>query len=553
MAKSRHPGSTVSDYLIARLEQAGVKHIFGVPGDYVLDFMDHLVSSPIRLIGTCNELNAGYAADAYARMNGIGAAVVTYDVGGLSLVNAVAGAYAERVPLAIISGAPHSDRRQQTLMHHLATDYGLQVAVFEKITVAAEVLADAERAPEQIDRVLNACLRHKRPVYFEIPVDLVGRPCRKPEQGWRLPPPSSHPENLAESVSEAAAMLSAAKHPAILVGVEVHRFGLRKATVALLDKAGYPAATTVQGKTAIPEEHPDFIGVYQAGLSREEVRDTIEGADCLLMLGAWLTDVTTGGFTAHLDPDRMISANSDRVKIRRHYFEEVYLTDFIPSLAAALKPKPRQKKHWRPRPHAALAPFVTRTGRPLSTVRFWERMKHFIDETMIVLADTGDSMIGSAELETSKAESYIAQAYYLSIGYTLPGTLGVALARPDKRPVLFIGDGAFQMTAQELSTIIRYQTAPVIFLMNNDGYAVERAIHDGPYNELQPWRYHRLPGVFGDAVSAEAHTEGDLEQALASAKRHRDKLVFIEVHIPRTDYTEGVRRLGKLLRKLSVK
>lgn len=552
MDKNQHLGSTVSDYLITRLAQAGLKHIFGVPGDYVLDFMDHLVTSPIRLIGTCNELNAGYAADAYARINGIGAVVVTYDVGGFSVLNAVAGAYAERVPLVVISGAPHSARRREpTLMHHLATDYRLQSSVYEKITVAAEVLADPECAPEQIDRALNACLLHKRPVYLEIPVDVVGRPCRKPADGWRLPPPSSHPENLAESVSEAAALLSAAQRPAMLVGVEVHRFGLRNATVALLDKAGLPAATTVHGKTAIPEEHPDFIGVYQGALSREEVRDKIEGADCLLMLGAWLTDITTGGFTAHLDPNRMVSANSDRVKIRHHYFEQVYLTDFIPSLTAALKAKPGRKKP-PSRPRADTLPFVAEHGRPLSVARFWTRMNQFIDESMIVLADTGDSLVASAELETDKAESYIAQAYYLSIGYTLPGALGVSLARPDKRAVVFIDDGAFQMTAQELSTIIRHQAAPVIFLMNNQGYAVERAIHDGPYNEIQPWKYHRLPGVFGEAVSVEARTEGDLERALATVKETRDKLVFVEVHLARTDYSDAVRRLGKLLRKLSV-
>jgi TPP-dependent 2-oxoacid decarboxylase len=409
MGKTPTSGSTVSDYLIARLAQAGLKHIFGVPGDYVLDFMDHLVDSPVRLIGTCNELNAGYAADAYGRINGIGAAVVTYDVGGLSILNAVAGAYAERVPLVVISGAPHSDRRrQQTLMHHIATDYRLQHAIYAKVTVAAEVLADPERAPEQIDRALNACLLYKRPVYLEIPVDLVGQPCRPPTERWQMRSPVSDRETLAESVAEAAAMVSAAKHPAMLVGVEVHRFGLRNATVALLDKAGLPVATTVHGKTAIPEEHPDFIGVYQGALSREEVREAIEGADCLLMLGAWLTDMTTGGFTAHLDPNRMISANSDRVKIRHHYFEQVYLTDFIPALTLALQAKPG--RHRAPsRPHADRLPFVPEPPRPVSVARFWTRMNSFMDESMIVLADTGDSMVASAELETDKAESYIAR------------------------------------------------------------------------------------------------------------------------------------------------
>ncbi len=538
--------------MVQRLQESGVRHVFGVPGDYVLDLMDRVVESPIEFVGTCNELNAGYAADGYARLNGIGAVMVTYNVGGFSLLNAVAGACAERVPLVVISGAPDSaHRNNHALMHHLATEYRLQYDIFSRVTACAVHLTEPEDAPEKIDRALNLCRQQKRPVYIEVPMDIVGLRCRAPEEASFEAALSSNLEALREAVGEASQMLQEAKNPAILAGVEIHRFRLRDPLIRLMDVCGFPTSTTIDGKTAIPEDHPLYAGIYQGGISKPEVIDVIESADCLLSLGAWFTDVGSGGYTTHLDETRIVSAKEDKVKIKHHYFDQVYLKDFLErltqSLAGVFPPKHRnkpvlvrKKNDYSPRPDCSI-----------TVSRFFERMDEFLGDEMIVVPDIGDAFFGAAELRRNKPDSFFCQAYYMSIGYSLPAALGLSLAHPDKRAVVFIGDGAFQMTAQELSTMIRLKVAAIVFLLNNDGYVIERLIHDGPYNEIQQWAYHRLPSVFGECHSVRVGTEEELEGALAEAGKITDRLVFVEVMLDRNDCTETLNRITAIYREMS--
>jgi TPP-dependent 2-oxoacid decarboxylase len=545
--------TTVGEYLVRRLEQAGVRHVFGVPGDYVLDFMDRIVASPIGLINTANELNAGYAADGYARMRGISALAVTYGVGGLSALNAVAGAYAERVPVIVISGSPHSKLRHgRVLMHHLVENYETQINAYRQVTACSQMLTDPVRAPDQIDRAVKTCLRTKRPVYIEIPVDLVGQRCEEPSGGLENGGPASDPSALAEAVAEASAMLAGAVRPAVLIGMEVRRFGLAGPVTALLEKGGYPVATTIGGKTAVSETHPHAIGVYQGGFSEGRAHDTIEAADVLLSLGAWMTDVTTGGFTAHLDPDRMIDANADRVRIRRHYYDQVLLGDFIEGLTAAIAAVDEPGHPHTPPPYLRPAPVKPGPAdRPLTVARFFERLGGFLDGGMTVVSDTGDVMFGSTGLHRPEPESYFAQDYYLSIGYSLPAGVGISLAAPDRRTVVLIGDGAFQMTAQEFSTYRRYGLNPVVFVLNNAGYVTERLIHDGPYNEIHPWSYHLVPEALGCPPGLLARTEGELERAFEAIRRRPDEPVLVEVVVGRTDASETLTRVGERVRKLS--
>ncbi len=540
---------TVGAYLIERVREVGVRHVFGVPGDYVLGFMDQLVASPLELVGTCNELNAGYAADAYARINGVGAVCVTYAVGGFSVLNAIAGAYAERVAMIAICGGPNcADRDENRLLHHTLGDYAVQVDVFRHVTRVAVGLSNPEDAPAQIDDAVTACVRHRRPVFIEIPADLVTAPCRAPEALDFNLAPQTDQEVLAEAVEEAVSMLQAAKRPVILGGVEVHRFGLQNELEGLLNHAEYPMATALMGKSVIRETHPQYIGVYSGALSEEYVRQTVEEADCVLSLGAWMSDINLGIYTARIDVGRLIHASADRVRIRRHYFDRVYLGDFISSLHKALeKPARLENSPIHPATRSLDQRFEMMSESPITIQRFYERVNHFLDDDSIVLADAGDSFLCAGELVMHEGVGFICQAFYCSIGFTLPGTLGVGLADPKRRPILFIGDGAFQMTAQELSTIIRCHLAPVIFLMNNRGYTVERVIHDGPYNDIQNWHYHQLPEVFGGGWSCEVHTEAALENALARAERERDSLAFIEVHVDPNDCSAALKRLGKAL------
>lgn len=543
--------TTVASYLIQRLHEAGLRHMFGVPGDYVLDFMDRVVQSGISLIGNCNELNAGYAADAYARVRGIGAVCVTYGVGGLSSLNAACGAYAERVPVVFISGAPNSAQRTaHTHMHHTVGGYDMQLDIYRKVTVDAAQLTNPHTAPDEIDRVLANCISERLPVYIEIPVDMVKAPCRLPRtldfhRGRR-----SDSAALAECVRETAAIINVAEHPFILAGVEIHRFGLAERLLRVAERAGIPYATTIDGKSALPENHPLFLGVYLGAMSREAVRSQLEGSDGLLSLGAMSTDVNTGGFTTHLPVDRMVRAHLSKVRVRSHYYDHVWLGDFIDALGDALRARDSLARH-PVDPHAPRGQFSAVPDEGLTVGRFYDRLNHFLDGEMILVADTGDAMFAASELYVREPGHFISQAYYLSIGYSLPAALGICLARPDKRVVLLQGDGAFQMTVQELSTLLRQNCNPIVFLLNNDGYGVERLIHDGPYNDIQRWNYHKLPEAFGgEALSMEVKTEGELESALATARAQRDRLVFINLHLPPNEGSLAVERLATALRHL---
>jgi len=546
---------TVSRYLLHRLKEVGINHLFGVPGDYVLDFLDEVIAGPIQWVGTCNELNAGYAADGYGRLNGVGAAVVTYCVGGFSILNAVAGAYAEQVPLIVISGAPSKGRREAgALVHHLVADYYLQLEVFRKVTVDAAMLTNPDTAPDEIDRVICACILHKLPVYLELPADIALAPCRRP---MPLPPCGSLVSDagtLRECVEEAAALLNEAESPVLLAGMQLHRLNLGSDTLRLVEHAEIPFATMLSSKSVLPEYHPQFIGMYQGGWSREAIRKQVESSDCLLTLGAVMTDLDTGLFSSKLDNSRMIVVGGGRVYIHGHYYDNIQMGDFI----RALQPLMRQRSYLASHPAEAYRmrkAFVPEEARGLTALRMYEALNNFLDDGMILLAEPGDAFCAAADFSIEEAENFIVQAFYSSIGYCTPAALGVALARPGKRPVVLTGDGAFQMTAQEVSTLIRLRIPAVILLINNDGYLVERVLHeDGPYNDIQMWDYARLPEAFGGkdfAIGVRVTTEGELQRALETAGRTQDRLVFIELCLPDRDCSAGLSNLGASFRKKS--
>ena len=541
---------TVGKYLVKRLKQAGVKHIFGVPGDYVLRFFDYLEESDIKVINTCNELNAGYAADAYARVNGIGAVCVTYGVGGFSVFNAAVGAFAERVPLVIISGAPAtSEYTHHHLLHHTIGDMNLQYHIYEKIAAKSAVLLDPKEALREIDETIAACLCLRRPVYIEIPADMVTKPCAPPGDFTIDTTIPSDKEVLKEAVDEAARLLKSAKKAVILAGVEAHRLGVRSELESLINHLGYPFATTMLGKAVIPEKNPLFLGVYCGKLLREPAQKAIREAEIVLSLGTLMTDINLGVGTSKIDPSKMIAVNSDKVCIKHHLYEDVSLKDFINGLKAKLpKAKPDFTKINHPSKLLKKA-FHPVSSKKINISRFYERINHFIGKNSVILTDTGDSLFCTAELFLPEGIEYIGQAFYLSIGYSIPAALGLNLAAPKKRPVVFVGDGSFQMTAQELSSIIRYKLKPVIFLLNNDGYTIERVIHDGPYNDINMWKYHRLVDVFGGGWGREVTTEGELESALKKAQDNSDLLAFIEVRLDKWDCSSALKVLGKALWK----
>lgn len=546
---------TVSSYLLHRLHEAGVNHLFGVPGDYTLDFLDHVLKSPVKWVGTCNELNAGYAADGYARMKGAGAVSVTYGVGALSMLNAVAGAYAEQIPLITISGAPPRRRREAgALVHHLIADYDTQYEIFRKVTVDAAMLRDAQTAPDEIDRVISRAIARKLPVYLELPADVALQQCRPPAA---LPPVTgelSDPESLRDCIEEAARVINAAAHPVVLAGVELARFNLGPAALQLVEIAELPFSTMLSSKSVLPELHPQFAGIYQGGWSRESVRTQVESSDCVLALGVMMTDLDTGLFSCALDSRRVIAAGGGTVRIRSHYYHNVQLGDFLRELPAALTPR----AYLASRPAAldlVKQSFTPERNKPLVAERLYARLDTFLEDDMVLLTEPGDAFCASPEFHIEEARNFIVQCYYASIGFCTPAALGVALAEPGRRAVVLTGDGAFQMTAQEVSTLLRQKCPAVILLLDNDGYQIERVLHeDGMYNDIQRWQYAQLPAALGggeQALSFRVTTEGELEDALAAAQQHRDKLIFIQLVLGQLDCSAGMTRLGKAFRAMT--
>jgi indolepyruvate decarboxylase len=510
------PDCTVGEYLLTRLKQLGVGHLFAVPGDFVLAFLNQVLESDLRYVGMCNELNAAYAADGYARLKGIGAFATTYAVGDLSALNGVAGAFAEHVPVVAISGAPSTAHfRKRPLLHHTLGDYQIPRRIYEHVTAAATHLDDAATAPAEIDRVLTACLRHQQPVYISLPTDVAHLPCAPPLPFVLPEPAPSDPAALREAVDEAVAMLEGAARPVIVADVELIRFRLQADFAHLLERSGLPYATMMLGKAVLGESHQQFIGFYQGELSRAYVRQRVETADCVLTLGALMTDLNTGGFTTHLNGATTISANIRTVKIRHHHYADVSLKDFLVGLAERLSRRDPTRLDVRPAcaecVHRRAARYDVKPGRPLTVGRFFDRACRFLGRDAVVIADAGVALFSAAETQLPEGATFLGQSFYASIGYTVGATVGACLAAPGRRVVLFVGDGAFQVTGQELSTIIRNGLKAVIFLLNNDGYTIERVICDRPYNDIQPWKYHRLVEVFGTGLAFDVRTEGELE------------------------------------------
>ncbi|HMB07278.1 MAG TPA: thiamine pyrophosphate-binding protein [Isosphaeraceae bacterium] len=539
---------TIGRYLIDRLHALGVAHVFGIPGDYVLALYRMIEASPIALVGVTREDNAGFAADAYARLHGLGCVCVTYCAGGLSLCNSIAGAYAEKSPVIVLSGSPGlSERARNPLLHHKVKGFETQLEVFEKITVASAVLDDPMTAFHAIDRVLEAAVRYKRPVYLEIPRDQV--PARqvaphRPPAG--LPP--SDPEALREALDEAAAMLTAARRPMILADVEIHRFGLQDDLIALAEEAGMPIATTILGKSVISEGHPLFAGVYEGAMGRAEVTECVEQADCLLMLGCFLTDINLGIFTAKLDPSRCIDATSEDLRIRHHHYSDIRLDDFIRGLRGrALKPA---KAPVPSRPDPFACPWVAEPDAPVTSCRLFARLNQMIDDQMTVIADIGDALFGAADLAMGRRTEFISPAYYTSMGFAVPAALGAGMASPGSRALVLVGDGAFQMTGMELSTIARHRLNPIVVVLNNHGYTTERFLLDGPFNDLHEWAFHKIPEVLGTGLGLEVRTEGQLDAALRAALANTSSFSLLNVHLDPYDRSPALERLANRLAKI---
>ena len=538
---------SIGEYLIEQLHGHGVRHVFGIPGDYVLGFYDLLSKSKLRIVNTCDEQGAGFAADAYARVRGLGVVCVTYCVGGLKVANTTAEAFAEKSPVVVISGAPGmKEREKNPLLHHKVREFDTQKKVFDQLTIASTVLNDPQTAFHEIDRVLHAALRYKRPVYIEMPRDQVSVPGIPHHRSANLHE-RSNPATLRAAVTEAAQMIETARKPVILADVEIHRFGLQDKVLQLVEKTGIPVAATVLGKSVIGEQHPLYLGIYEGAMGREAVRQYVESSDCVIMLGAFMTDINLGIYTARLDPGRSIYSTSEKLSVGYHTYEDVRFKDFIRGLLGA---KLRRHPPGRiPRPLAIQSFQVRNSDTRLTVKRLFERLNGFLSKNTVVVADVGDALFGATDLFIRERTEFLAPAYYTSMGFAVPACVGAQIANPKLRPLVLVGDGAFQMTGMELATVARYHLNPVVVVLNNNGYGTERHMQDGPYNDVWGWQYWRLPEILRAGRGFLVETEEQLDDALREANDYTQSFCLLDVRLAQLDRSPALDRLASRLAK----
>ena len=540
---------TIGSLVLDRLYQLGLKHVFGIPGDYVLTLYKLIEESPIEHVGTTREDCAGFAADAYARLHGIGGACVTYCVGGLNIVNAIACAYAERSPVVLLSGSPGLAERVRTpFLHHMVRDFSTQRDVFEKVTVASVILDDPLTAERELDRALTALLKYKRPIYLEIPRDVVLTPVQVSSS---TPPTTaeceSNPAALKEAVHEVRGILSKSERPVVLAGAEMYRFGLQNDLTDLVERMNAPVATTLLGKSVIREDHPLYIGVYGGLVGREEILEFVDQADCLLTLGTLLTDIEDVNVHSKLlAAGRTIHATADSIAIQHHRYEGIRFEDFIRALSTA----PLPSFPARPLPTQDRIEFEAPSpDAPVTLRHLFGYLDGLLHEKTVVVADVGESLFSGADLHVRRSAEFLAPAYYTSMGFSVPAALGVSVADPSLRPVVLVGDGAFQMTGTELATCLRHQHAPIIIILNNRGYSTEREILEGPFNDIHEWHYDKICEVLGGGIGHRVETFGALTRILDAAMADTRRLHVLNVILDPQDRSTAMTRVGQRLAK----
>jgi indolepyruvate decarboxylase len=540
---------TVGSFLFDYIHSKGVTHVFGIPGDFALPTFRWLNESKLKIITMTHEPSVGFAADGYARIHGLGVSLVTYCVGGLNMLNSVACAYAEKSPMLVISGGPSpSDRRGDALIHHKVKTFDTQRRIYDEVTCASTVLMDAEMAPYEIMRVVDEVMAQCRPGYIEIPYDVVDMPIKVPSIPNR-PAVTSDEENLVAMIEDAVELINESKQPVIIADIELHRHGLTELALQLASKYNIPIASTLLSKSCISETHPLFIGVYSGSLSEEAVQRYVEESDCVIMLGAFITDVFLGMNTAHLRRKNTILLTTEKARVGHRTYEHVVFREFLERFTqAAITPR---KPGALPKPAKEPTPLKPEEReQPLSVENFFRLLGLHVGENNTIVCDTGDALLGAMQLRTKKPANFLSDAYYLSMGFAVPAGIGAMAAQPHNRVFMIIGDGAFQMTGIELSTAAKYGMKPIVFIINNDGYGTQRHILDGPFNEIHRWEYTKLTDMLGYGKSRQITTNGQLEEALKDAIADVDTMHVMELIVPRSDCSPSLRRMGEELGKL---
>ncbi|KAK7332021.1 hypothetical protein VNO80_28767 [Phaseolus coccineus] len=548
---------TLGCHLARRLIEIGVRDVFSVPGDFNLTLLDHLIAEPsLNLVGCCNELNAGYAADGYARARGVGACVVTFTVGGLSVLNAIAGAYSENLPVICVVGGPNSnDYGTNRILHHTIglPDFSQELRCFQSVTCFQAVVNNLEDAHELIDTAISTALKESKPVYISISCNLPGIPhptfARDPVPFY-LAPKASNEKGLEAAVEATAALLNKAVKPVIVGGPKLRVAKAQKAFLEFAEASGYPIAVMPSGKGLVPEYHPHFIGTYWGAVSTSYCGEIVESADAYIFVGPIFNDYSSVGYSLLIKKEKAIIVQPNRVTIGNGpSFGWVFMADFLTALAKKVKTNTTAVENYRRIYVPPGIPLKREKDEALRVNVLFKHIQDMLGGDTAVIAETGDSWFNCQKLRLPENCGYEFQMQYGSIGWSVGATLGYAQAATDKRVIACIGDGSFQVTAQDISTMIRCGQKSIIFLINNGGYTIEVEIHDGPYNVIKNWDYTRFVEAIhngqGKCWVAKVRTEDDLSEAIRTASgAEKDSLCFIEVFVHKDDTSKELLEWG---------
>jgi len=537
----------LGDFLVAYLKRAGVTHIFGLPGDLVLGLFHRFGRDRgLEIVTFSHEPSVGFAADGYARSTRrLGVVCVTYGAGGHNVVNPVAGAWAEQIPLLVVSGGPGDAEASIAGIHHQAKDIAGQCRIFAEVTCDARILRHPERAAREIHEVVARIQSELRPGYLEIHRDLVDVEIPVPQdiRDWdgSFALPASDPRKLREAVADTVARLRKARRPILIGGVELFRERAEGRFRQLAEKLGAPVVTTVLAKGVFPMDHPLHMGIHIGPFSPKPIERRVRNADLVLSMGNQLTDMNLGAARPQVKREHSVWALHGRVNVSFHQYTDVTLRDFVGALVRERLPTFRERivYHDNLKPRAARA----RPPRELSVNDLLVELNRFLAEARRpydVFAESGDMLFGGLELRLPEGGLYFAQGYYASMGFGVPAALGAQIGT-GRRPLVLTGDGAFQMTGPEIAHAPKHGLSPVVVLVNNAGWGIFRPVSPRQdLLEIPSWPYAELAQGWG-GVGFRATNPAELHEALRAADA-QNRFALIECVVPPDDLSPVSRR-----------
>ena len=530
----------VSDYIIQELSKLGIKNIFGVPGDYNFNLIDSVERNlKVQWTGSTNELNAGYAADGYARLNSFGAVITTYGVGELSAINAIAGSFAESIPVVMLVGIPSTKHiENKSIIHHnfAPPDYCNFAEMYSKVTAKAVYLTKDSKIKEEIDECINILIKTRKPVYIAVPKDICS---------WEIEnePPEhdilSDETSLIEASSRITDLIKNASNPVIITDSLIKRFTSEYETERFINKSNIPFCSFLMGKGIIDESHKNYLGTFLGRTLSAELLDILNSSDCVVSIGTIYCDFNTFNAPLNFKPDDMINIQGNYVTVQNKKYENVYMKDLLKHLSENIE---KQKSKKIPQINGYQKTQISKIEN-LDSEYLYPRIQEFLKPNDIFICDTGIALFGTAPMKFPDKLKFENQFFWASIGWGTPAALGTNLAKIYRRTILLTGEGAHQLTVQEISNIISHNLHPVIIVINNSGYTIERMLSKNPndnYNNINSWDYTKLPAIFGKNVFAgQARTNKEFDDLLKLAEtEQKTKMCYIEVFTEKSDIPE---------------